>query len=178
MDYDIISSMKVEELKNFLKLRGLKVSGRKVELVARVFAASENNVPIVKTAVEIEHELATEYKDKLTIGEHNIADPFLIADGWLNEEDGRTYWPMVMYPEIFNFLKFFPSELSSDDLNDYKECKAYSYYKTGWLQELSFHSLSNTFPYCIIRSECRKSEKLSAPFHKLWVVIDKKSAKV
>ena len=56
MDYEFISSMKVEELKDYLKLRGLKVSGRKVELVARVFSASENNVPLIKSAVEIEKE--------------------------------------------------------------------------------------------------------------------------
>ena len=49
--------MKVEELKDYLKLRGLKVSGRKVELVAQVFSASENNVPLTKSAVEIEKEL-------------------------------------------------------------------------------------------------------------------------
>ena len=41
--------MKVEELKNFLRLHGLKVSGRKEELVARVFVAIENNVQIVQT---------------------------------------------------------------------------------------------------------------------------------
>jgi len=67
MNIDFISSMKVEELKDFLKLRGLKVSGRKVELVARVFAASENNVPLVKTAVEVVSELAKKYAKKLLV---------------------------------------------------------------------------------------------------------------
>ena len=42
MDYDLISKMSLEELKNYLRIRGLKVNGRKNELVARVFAASEN----------------------------------------------------------------------------------------------------------------------------------------
>ena len=40
MNYDLISSLRVE-LKTYLKERGLKTSGRRVELVARVFAASE-----------------------------------------------------------------------------------------------------------------------------------------
>ena len=40
MDFDLISKMKAEELKTFLRLRGLKVSGKKEELVARVFAAA------------------------------------------------------------------------------------------------------------------------------------------
>ena len=34
--------MKVEELKNSMKIRGLKVTGTQKELVAQVFAASEN----------------------------------------------------------------------------------------------------------------------------------------
>ena len=37
----MISRMNVDELKKYLRLRALKVSGRKEELVARVF---ENNV--------------------------------------------------------------------------------------------------------------------------------------
>ena len=49
MDYDYISSMKVKELKTYLKQRGLKITGRKVELVAQVFCAHENNVELVKT---------------------------------------------------------------------------------------------------------------------------------
>ena len=40
----MINEMKVDELKKCLRLRGLKISGRKVELVARVFSAHENNV--------------------------------------------------------------------------------------------------------------------------------------
>ena len=57
MEYNMISKMKVEELKNYLKLRGLKLNGKKEELVARVFAAIENNVLPIKTAVEVEADL-------------------------------------------------------------------------------------------------------------------------
>ena len=41
MEYEMISKMKVDELKMYLRLRGLNVSGIKAELVARVFVASE-----------------------------------------------------------------------------------------------------------------------------------------
>ena len=62
MDYDMVSSMGVEELKKYLRLHhGLRVTGRKQELVARVFAAVENGVEPVKSAVEIEKEIRTEY---------------------------------------------------------------------------------------------------------------------
>ncbi len=53
MDLELIWEMKVVELKDFLRLRGLKVSGQKEELVARAFVAMENNVAVVKTAEEV-----------------------------------------------------------------------------------------------------------------------------
>ena len=52
MDYDKINKMKVGELKDFLRLRALKVTGKKTELVARAFAAVEFNIPISKHCVK------------------------------------------------------------------------------------------------------------------------------
>ena len=52
MDYELLEKMKVEELKNYLKIRDLKVTGTKKEMVAWVFAASENGVQPVKTVVK------------------------------------------------------------------------------------------------------------------------------
>ena len=83
-----------------------------------------------------------------------------------------TFWPMLSYPDIFNFLVFYPSELGSKDLSDYKNSKAYSYYKSGWLQPLQYHNLSGS-KYCIIRGECRKSQSIKDPFHKLWIILEK-----
>ena len=58
--------MKIEELKNFLRLRGLKVTGKKEILVAGAFCAIENNVTLVKTAQEeVEAQLKEEYSEKL-----------------------------------------------------------------------------------------------------------------
>eukprot|EP00795_Rhopilema_esculentum_P010005 gene10005-biopygen12686 len=86
MDFQLLSGMKVEELKAFLRLRGLKVSGRKEELVARAFVAMENNVPIVLTAEEVEIELAKQYTAKLNVfisdevGIEEIPDPFKLTE--------------------------------------------------------------------------------------------------
>ena len=44
MDYELLEKMTVQELKNYLETRGLKVKRTKKELVARVFAASENGI--------------------------------------------------------------------------------------------------------------------------------------
>ena len=63
MDYELLEKMKVDVLKNYLKIRGLKITGTKKELVPGAFAGSENGVQPLKTAVEIESYLITDYKD-------------------------------------------------------------------------------------------------------------------
>lgn len=49
MNYELLEKMKVEELKNYLKIRHLKVTGEKKRLVARVFAASGNGFQANRT---------------------------------------------------------------------------------------------------------------------------------
>ena len=88
MDYGMVSSMGVEELKKYLRLRGLRVTGRKQELVARVFAAVENGVEPVKSAVEIEKEIRTEYDSKLKVDDIIIPDPYTLTEGWVDEKYG------------------------------------------------------------------------------------------
>ena len=39
---------------------------------------------------------------------------------------------------------FYPSELGSKDLSGFKNSKAYSYCKSGWLQSLQYHNLSGS----------------------------------
>ena len=76
-------------------MRGLKVTGKKAVLVARAFSAFENNVAFVKTDEEVEAELKQEYVDKLKLNEINIPDTFKLNNGWIDEEGGIAYWPIV-----------------------------------------------------------------------------------
>ena len=66
--------MKVEELKNYLKLsnRDKKRFGR------LIFAASKNGVQPLRKAIEIESDLVTDYKNKLKIDDFPIPDPYKI----------------------------------------------------------------------------------------------------
>ena len=101
-------------------------------MVARVFVAVENNVQPVLTATEVEDDLRKAYVKKLSIDGKTIPDPMKIPVGWMEEDDGVIFWPMVPALDIFSYLMFFPSELGSTDLSDYKECKAYIYFSNGW----------------------------------------------
>ena len=148
----MIEKLNMEELKNYLKIRGLKVTGRKKELVARVFNAQENDVKPVKTAVEVEAVLKNEYNKKLVVDDRKIPDPFHISHGWQTEEEGIVFWPKILYPDIFS-LVFNSSELESNNLSDYKNCKAYSYYMSGGLQPLMYHNLTGS-KFCIFKVEC------------------------
>ena len=109
MDYDLVATMHVNELKDYLKVRGLKTSGNKNELVAPVFCSMENNVMPVKTDVDVEENLKKKYEKKLRVDDRLIPDPFKIQYGWLEEDEGMAFWPMLLYPDIFNYLMFYPA---------------------------------------------------------------------
>ena len=48
-----------------------------------------------KTAVEIKSDLITEYKNKLKINYFPIPDPFKIPHGWIEEDEGIAFWPIL-----------------------------------------------------------------------------------
>ena len=95
MDYEILEKIKVEDLKNYLKKDGLKETRTKKELVSRVFAASENGFEPVNEAVGLESNLITDYKNRLTIYDFPISDPFKIPHRWMEEDEGMAFWPML-----------------------------------------------------------------------------------
>ena len=79
-----------------------------------MFAAKENGVEPVKSAVEIRKELNSEHTSKLKLDDVTTPDPYSISEGWVDEKDGIKFWAIVLYPDIFNYLMFFPSELKGE----------------------------------------------------------------
>ena len=63
MDNDFVAKMHVIELNNYLKVLWLEIPDNKNELVARVFSAMENVMP-VKTVVEVQEDFKKEYEKK------------------------------------------------------------------------------------------------------------------
>ena len=74
--------------------------------MARVFSASESGVKPIKTVAEVETDLKTQYLAKLNINDRNIPYPFKIPHGWMKEDGGMKFCPMLLYPDVFNYLMF------------------------------------------------------------------------
>ena len=124
MGHEILHSMKVEELKHFLRLGGFKLTRKKEILVARAFCAIKDNVTLVTTAQGVEAQLKEEYSKKLEL-----------KTIWMEDEEGIAYWLIIDVMCILNFLM-----INSDitELSDYKALKGYSYFKHGRFGVISY----------------------------------------
>ena len=109
----------------------------------------------MKTAQEAEAQLIEEYSKKLELENCTLPDPFKLETGWIKEEDGIAYWPIITVMCILNFLM-----INSDitDLSDYKTSKGYSYFKQGWLGKISYRAIGSK--HCFLRADCRPSERM------------------
>lgn len=169
---------KVTELKNFLKKRGIKSSGRKDELCALAFAARWENKTLVPTKADIYVSCAVDYTSLLQCGAVTIPDPLHdLTDGWKGEQVGLALWPPTMHIDIAQYLlsKFQGQDLTKRLLGDYKEGKAYSYFDCEWLKEVFYHPISVECNVCVLRSEATPSQRIGNIPHKVWVAIEKKS---
>ena len=79
-------------IKKLPEITCLTINRNKKKLIARVFAASENGVQPVKTAVEKESDLNTYYKDKLETDDFPMPGPLKIPHGWREEDEGMAFW--------------------------------------------------------------------------------------
>ena len=125
---DEIRLWTVSALKAFLRSRNLKISGRKDELVALVYAAKI--MPAIATpptsAAEAEAEKAQEYADLLRTPAGSIPDPKSLTN-WESEEKGIKKWPPTMAFDIGNYLNSIDNvELKTRLMTDYKDQKSYS----------------------------------------------------
>ena len=88
------------------------------------------------------------------------------------------YYPPTTYPDIYIYLQFFPAELASKDLNDYKISKAYSYFKDVWLETLWYDEVNQYGKCCLLKTRCRPSQRMNDAPHKLWICVNKKDGKI
>lgn len=176
LSYDDFSRWRVPELKEYLRDRGLKTTGRKVELVALAYGANQMGVDTKKSCVEEKMKNKQDYLELLSINEETIPDP-LFLKGWVSEQTGITQWPPTMYFDIAEYLSSAsPSDfgdLKKRLMTDYKEGKAYSYFDSKFLKEVKYHPISKESKYCILSAYCTPSQKINSTFHTAWVCCNK-----
>ena len=76
-------------LQDYLSARGLKTTGRKIELVARAFAASEMKLPIIASLEQQQKKLKLGYENRLR--RFKICDPLSIEP--FKRMDDILQWP-------------------------------------------------------------------------------------
>ena len=90
--YDNFLSMNVNNVKDYLTVRGISASGyNKIELVARAYCAAEMDLPMILSSADLTKNLEEEYSKRLrefnTLNQKNIEKELRVDD--------LTVWPKV-----------------------------------------------------------------------------------
>ena len=142
-------------LQDYLSARGLNTTGRKIELVARAFAAFEMKLPIKE---EQQKKLKLDYENRLQ--KFKICDPLSIEPS--KRIDDILQWPHMDTGVIFAYiLKVKDCDLEC--VGRYKDQKAYSYFDSGFVDTIFIYKPSSCrnkiFLYSKVQSSLTVSDK-------------------
>ena len=158
-------SMSCGQLKDYLSLRCLSVSGTKAELVARAFVAWEQNIGIKLEASALKKKIENEYKTRLTMA--NITDPVSIPkDMWKPEV---TSWPLMDMGKIFSFI-LKHKEFETDYIGKYKTEKAFSYFDSKFVGPILSCIQDDR---SILKTEVTPSQKVNDSPRSVWLCVKK-----
>ena len=119
--YEYFMELSVKQLSDYLSVCSLSTSGKKVELLARAFAAMELKSDIIKSTESQEIKLQAQYENKLS--EQEIPDPKLIAKlKWI---DDLTKWPYTTLENIIFSYILKKRDFDADNTGKYKDQKAF-----------------------------------------------------
>ena len=99
--YEDFLDLSIKDLTNYLSVRGLNTSGRKVELVARAFAAFELKMKIIASSEEQKLKLESDYLEMLS--KHGLVNP--VSIGKNKKIDDMTGWPAISVGNILYIRK-------------------------------------------------------------------------
>ena len=139
------------------------------------FVAHDEKAPVNIEQEEIERRNLKKYKSKLKAGVQMLPDPLSQKKGKSREREGIRKWPSLYLTDI---SRLFQNVISSEDLIhrlecEYKEGKAYRYFTDEFVKDVYFHLISPSSPFCMIKTECTPSQRVSAKAYDLWVTIKK-----
>lgn len=143
MSIELFSRWKVDQLKTFLKKRGVVLSGRKYELAEKAYFAWKLKLEVAKTTAQEEDDVSTRRREKLTM-ECGITLPFpgSLQEGW---EESSLHFPDVMEDEVEAYM--------------HPSTKAMKILDSGHVHNIKFHHIGTDLKYCFIHCRCVPQEK-------------------
>ena len=136
-------------------------------------------MPIDVEKEELERRNLLEYKKKLVLPENTLPDPLGLKKGWIGELEGIRSWPSLY---IMDISKHFCNVVNSADLIhrlecEYKEGKAYRYFSDKFVKEVFLHQISPSSKFCIMKTKCTPSQRISMKLYDVWAIIKKRYKK-
>ena len=160
------------QLKNFLIVRGMAVSGSRQEVLARAFVAWEQKAKIRMSESELQDKLQKDYVSRLR--ENKLPDPRNISkEQW---EEDVTKWPRIDLGKIFSFIMESKNQ-EMEFIGKYKTHKAYSYYQSGFVDTIFSYNL-NQENVIILKTKVTPSMSIRNEPHEVWLAIDQISLNI
>jgi hypothetical protein len=170
-----IEKWKKDDLYKWLKEHGLKLSGRKQELLIRVACAIKDGCEtVVEKEKRKEKEIELRKQEKLTTPTEDLPNPGTLK---LWSQDYSKF-PPITFTDIKNYLvygacKFYKNE----DINCFKEMKAFKFFKDGHVQEIELSLINEKSSYCFIKAKVLPSMKTDRVY-RTWVSIVKETGQI
>ena len=157
-------------LKDFLALRGLKETGKKVELVARAFGAYELGIPKKFTQEQILDTIKNEYAKRL---ETNCikSDPNLLGDEFW--KDDVVLWPHVDDGKLFRYILHVKA-VDVEYIGRYKDEKAYSYWMSGFVDTVYVAECPIDKDMVFLKGKVSPSQRINDEWHDVWICVNRK----
>ena len=141
----------------------------------RAYWLCEEGIHVDPERKHVEWTLFTEHKQKRNIENETIPDSIDLKVGWIREENGMEQWARLYFSDI---SQYYSSVLGKIDLinrleYEYKQGKAYIYFTNKFIGEILFHYVSDESQFCILKTKCVPSQKVSMKQHDVWVICRK-----
>ena len=167
--YEDFLDMNIKDLQDYLAVRGLNTSARKIELIARFFVAFELKIEIKSTSEDQRKSLATKYLQ-------NIKDLSLPDQNKIEENkqlNNITKWPMITMGDIVSYVPQ-DKDFNTDYTGKYKDQKAYSYFDSGFVGPVLVYEPKLAKKKEIIYVYCKATASQATHEQKsLWIIIKK-----
>ena len=164
-----------DELQRWLKVRSLKTTGQKQELIDRVIKAKEDGTETIEERETREKKAReTRAAEKLRSPSENLPDPKTL-NNWTND---LSKLPQISYNEIIDYLvygscKFFQRE----DMKCFKQLKAFKFFKDRHVQKIELSLISEKSSYCFVKAAVLPSMRQDCVY-RTWISVVKETAKV